>query len=202
MNAAALREVLALPFFKLLGYRPQTVSVETWDSEYRAGRWDYLDTLDNIGGLLTVFGYCQYLSPNSILDVGCGEGLLAKKLTALDYEKYLGIDISSEAVAKAVKLRGDARTRFSVSNALTFVAQTPFDVIVFNQSLYYMPDPVGAIRRYAGFLTSSGRMIVSMYDCGRTRAAWSLIADHIDVEDSITVVQGSARGTTKLVRPR
>ena len=202
MNSAAIKEVFAFPIFKLLGYRPQTVSVETWDREYRTGHWGYLDTLDNIGGLLTVFGYCQYLSPNSILDVGCGEGLLAKKLKALDYEKYLGIDISSEALAKAVKLRGDARTRFVVSDARTFAAQTPFDVIVFNQSLYYMPDPVGMIGRYAEFLTASGRMIVSMYDCGRSRAAWSLIADHVDVEDSITVVQGSARGTTKLVRPR
>jgi 2-polyprenyl-3-methyl-5-hydroxy-6-metoxy-1,4-benzoquinol methylase len=97
-------------------------------------------------------GYCQYLSPDTILDVGCGEGLLADKLTVLPYRQFVGVDISSTAITNAQRLLGDARTAFVAADAHDFVPETPFDIIIFNQCLYYMPDPVGMIRRYAAFL--------------------------------------------------
>ncbi len=202
MNAQAIKGILAVPFFRLAGYRPQRVTAETWDRQYRTGYWDHLDGIDNLGGQLSVFGYCQYLSPNAILDVGCGVGLLAKKLKVLQYRQYLGIDISSEAIVRANKLAADARTSFVICDAHNFATDARFDVIVFNQSLYYMTDPVGMIRRYAKLLAPSGRMIIAAYDAPRPRAAWLLIADHIEVEDSMTVIQRSGRTTTKLLRPR
>lgn len=202
MNALAIKKMLAFPVFKLIGYRPDKVSAETWDRQYRSGYWEYLDRLENIGGLLTVFGYCQFLEPNSILDVCCGEGLLAKKLKVLPYKELVGIDISSEAIAKAEQLRGDERTRFVVCDAQRFSPETLFDVIIFNQCLNYMPKPQDMIRQYAKFLNPTGRMIISLYDAGRTRAAWPLISSNVIVEDSITVVQSSGRTTTKLVRPK
>jgi SAM-dependent methyltransferase len=202
MNATAIKEALAFPLFKLIGYRPHRVSAETWDRQYRTGHWDFLSRLDNLGGLLTVFGYCQYLSPDTILDVGCGEGLLANKLKVLPYRQFVGVDISSAAIANAQRLLGDARTAFVAADAHDFVPETAFDVIIFNQCLYYMSDPVGMIRRYAKFLKPSGRIIVSLCDAGRSRAVWSLILDHLDVEDEITVIQSSGRTTTRIVRPR
>jgi len=202
MNATAIKQALAFPLFKLIGYRPHRVSTQTWDRQYRAGHWDFLGRLDNLGGLLTVFGYCQYLSPDAILDVGCGEGLLANKLKVLPYRQFVGVDISSAAIAKAQRLLGDARTSFVVGDAHEFVPEMAFDVIIFNQCLYYMPDPVGMIRRYAKFLKPSGRIIVSLCDAGRSRAVWSLILGHLDVEDEITVVQSSGRTTTRIGRLR
>jgi 2-polyprenyl-3-methyl-5-hydroxy-6-metoxy-1,4-benzoquinol methylase len=202
MNATTVKELLAFPLFRLTGYRPKRVSAETWDQQYRSGQWDYLNRLDNLGGLVTVFGYCQYLAPKTILDVGCGEGLLAAKLKVLPYQHFVGIDISSEATAKAEKFRGDTRTKFVVCDADKFLPDIRFDVIIFNQCLYYMPDPVSTMRHYARFLTSFGRMIVSLYDAARSRATWSLILGHVDVEDSMTVIQSTGRTTTKVVRPK
>ena len=202
MNASAIKEVLRIPYFRLFGYRPQQVSAETWDRQYRAGSWDYLDRIDNLGGQLTVFGYCQYLAPGSILDVGCGAGLLAKKLKVLPYRRFLGIDLSAEAITEAREAHGDARTTFIVADAEKFAPESSFDVIVFNQCLYYLSDPLDVIRRYGRFLDGSGRMIVSLYDCSRSRAVWSLIDDHVDVEDSMTVIQAGGRTTTKILRPR
>jgi SAM-dependent methyltransferase len=201
MNAAAIKEAIAFPLFKLIGYRAPNVSADTFDQQYRAGYWDSLRALDNLGGLVTVFGYCQYFAPQTILDVGCGVGLLAQKLKVLPYSRYLGIDVSPVAIGEAGKL-ADARTQFAVADAQAFMADSPFDMIVFNQCLYYMPDPLETIRHYGTFLTPDGRMIVSMYDGGRPRATWSLIRDHVVVEDSMTVIQSSGRTTTSVLRPK
>jgi SAM-dependent methyltransferase len=201
MNTMAIKEAIAFPLFKLIGYRAPRVSAATFDQQYRTGLWDSLGDLDNLGGLVTVFGYCQYFAPRTILDVGCGAGLLTQKLKVLPYERFLGIDISPVAIAEAQKLV-DARTQFAVADAQAFVADAPFDMIVFNQCLYYMSDPLATIRHYGSFLTSGGRMIVSMYDSGRSRAMWSLLRDHIAVEDFMTISQSSGRTTTKVLRPK
>lgn len=201
VRVTAFKEALKIPYFKLLGYRPHAVSAETWDDEYRAGLWDYLGHLDQLAGQLTVFGYCQHLAANSILDVGCGAGRLAEKLKVLSYASYLGVDISAEAISNADRVLGDARTKFAVADAEKFVPGALFDVIVFNQCLYYMPDPLGMVGRYAAFLPSSGRMIVSMSNSARSRKVWSLLENHVAIEDSITVVQAGGRTTTRLLRP-
>lgn len=200
MNAT-IRRLLGFPYFQLFGYKPDRVSLNTWDTQYRNGHWDYLSQTGNSGGLLTVFGYCQIMQPTTILDVGCGEGLLAEKLKVLSYEKFLGIDISSEAVAKARRVRGDYRTHFEVCAAQAFNSEQKFDIIIFNQCLYYMQDPVEIVKQYSRFLDPSGRMIVSLYHSGRNRMIWSLLSTEVIVEDVITVIQPSGRTTTKLIRP-
>ena len=72
----SLKEIISGPAFRLLGYRPQQVSVDAWDREYRSGEWKYLETIGSIAGQVSILGYVQFLKPQSILDVGCGAGLL------------------------------------------------------------------------------------------------------------------------------
>ena len=91
----SLKEIISGPAFKLLGYRPQQVSVDAWDREYRDGGWKYLETIGSIAGLAAILGYVQFLAPETILDVGCGAGLLASKLMVLPFRSYLGVDISA-----------------------------------------------------------------------------------------------------------
>jgi 2-polyprenyl-3-methyl-5-hydroxy-6-metoxy-1,4-benzoquinol methylase len=200
MNAT-IKRWLAFPYFQLFGYKPDRVSLNTWNNQYRSGYWDYLSQTGHSAGLLTVFGYCQIMRPTTILDVGCGEGLLAEKLKVLPYEKLLGIDISSEAVAMATRVRGDHRTSFKVCAAHDFDSEQKFDAIIFNQCLYYMEDPLGIVKQYSRFLNPDGRMIVSLYQSGRNRTIWSLLSTEVGVEDVITVIQCSGRTTTKLIRP-
>ncbi len=76
--------------------------------------------MDSLAGLVSILGYCQFLNPASILDAGCGEGLLAEKLKILPYKSYLGMDVSKEAIAIATKRLGDDRSRFTVADAWAF----------------------------------------------------------------------------------
>lgn len=196
-----VREVTKAVMFKLIGYRPQRVSVSSWDNEYRDGAWNYLETIGSLAGQVSILGYCQYLAPSSILDVGCGAGLLAAKLKVLPYKSYLGIDISSEAIEQAAKLQ-DERTQFAVADANQFEPKSTFDVIIFNQSMNYMPQPAARMAYYAKYLTPRGRLIVSLCNSARARAAWPLVTQDMHVEDSVTFMQSEGKGTTKVLLPR
>ncbi len=135
-----VRKIASYAVFQMIGFRPTPVSAQVWDREYKSGRWDYLGALDNLGGLASVLGYCQFLEPAAILDVGCGAGLLAKKLKVLPYKSYLGVDLSAEAIAQAAPV-ADARTAFAVAEAGDFHSDRQFDVVIFCQILNYIPDP-------------------------------------------------------------
>lgn len=197
-----LRRLAGAVLFPLIGYRPQQVDAGTWDREYRDGAWDYLSGIDSVAGLAAVMGYCQHLNPASILDAGCGEGLLAEKLRLLDYEYYLGIDLSQEAIARASQKLGSARTEFAVADLHRFESARRFDVIIFNQSLYYLSEPDVVVARYAAMLAPGGHFIISMADQPRTRALWPLAEKALRVQDMMDTRQGKGRVITKLLVPR
>ena len=196
-----LKEVISGPVFKLVGYRPQQVSADAWDREYRDGAWTYLETIGSLAGQVSILGYCQFLDPATILDVGCGAGLLVKKLKILPFKSYLGIDMSAEAIAQATPV-ADARTAFAVAEAGAFHSDRKFDVVIFNQCINYFPDPAATMAHYAKLLSPQGRIIVSLYDTARARAAWPLVERDLSVEDAMTYQQAEGRGTTKVLKPR
>jgi 2-polyprenyl-3-methyl-5-hydroxy-6-metoxy-1,4-benzoquinol methylase len=193
-----IRQLVAAVVFPVIGYRPKRIPAQTWDREYREGKWRFLREVENIGGTASILGYCEHLNPQAILDVGCGEGLLAKKLKLLPYSSYLGLDVSREAIAQAQHL-ADHRTRFVVAEADAFQWDGTFDVIVFNQILYYLPDPAATTVRYRGMLAPEGRIIVSIFDSPRTREAWRTVKRAHKVEDEMTITQGTSRTMTAVL---
>ena len=201
LDMERIKELARAIVFAVVGYRPQHVTPEMWDREYRGGQWEYLRKMDSIAGLISILGYCDFLKPASILDAGCGEGLLAEKLKLLPYKSYLGMDVSKEAIALATQNLGDARSRFVVADAWLFETPEGFDVIVFNQSLYYLTDPAGILKKYRALLNPGGRIIVSMVDNARTRAVWRLIDPVFGIEDAMTTTQGKGTVVTKVMRP-
>jgi SAM-dependent methyltransferase len=196
-----LKDVISGPVFRLMGYRPQRVSVAAWDSEYRGGDWDYLGSIGSIAGQTSILGYCQFLAPQTILDVGCGAGALASKLKILPYRSFLGIDISPEAIAQAERIR-DARTDFAIAEADAFHTDRTFDVIIFNQCLNYLPDPAATLAAYARLLAPNGRIIVSLFDTSRTRMIWKLLEREMRIEDWMRYGQSDGQGTTKVLLPK
>jgi 2-polyprenyl-3-methyl-5-hydroxy-6-metoxy-1,4-benzoquinol methylase len=196
-----LRQIISGPAFRILGYRPQQVTVAAWDREYREGCWRYLDSIGSLAGHASMLGYVQFLAPETILDVGCGAGVLAGKLKVLPFRSLLGIDISAEAIAQAAAMT-DARSSFAVCEADAFETDRMFDAILFNQIMNYLPDPRRTIAHYARFLSPRGHIIVSMAENPRALAAWPLITRDMAVVDSMTFEQAEGRGTTKVLAKR
>jgi 2-polyprenyl-3-methyl-5-hydroxy-6-metoxy-1,4-benzoquinol methylase len=142
-----------------------------WEDEYRSDGWRWLRDLSELGRYGVIAAYVRRLKPGgSVLDVGCGEGVLQEHLAGA-YSSYTGIDFSAEAVRRASERQGP-QTRFVVADATAFTTGERFDVVILNECLYLFDDPVGVALRYEAFLNPGGLMIVSMYGEAKPQRVW------------------------------
>lgn len=175
---------------RLLGRRS---AAEKWNAQYAAGRWTAFDRLDELAHYSVLAGYALHLKPGgALLDVGCGDGALRARLHPGAFSRYLGLDFG-EAIAKA-QHRADDKTEFAVGDMREFVPPTTFDTIVFNESLYYVTEPVAELARYSRWLAPGGVFLVSTHLKPNTESLWARIAESYDIIDHTTVV--NAHGTT------
>ena len=145
-------------------------SRESWDAQYRSGRWECLGRSDELARYSIIAGLlARYCPGGFVLDVGCGEGLLCDHFRPREDGGYLGIDLASAAIERAAP-RVDAYTRFAVADAESFVPDRPFDAVVLNECLYYFHDPLGQAGRYLGALAPDGILVVSMFRSWRAAA--------------------------------
>ena len=151
-------------------------SAQTWETQYAAGRWDFLAQLSELARFSVLVGYICHLKPGgSVLDAGCGQGALLSRLPGNAYSGYVGIDLSSSAISVARQHRVE-RSTFLVADCEEFCPQEHFDVIVFNEVLCCLRDPPRTVERYAGYLNPGGILLVSMCTAGRgsTTILWGL----------------------------
>lgn len=136
-----------------------------WDETYKRGEWDFLTGMGEAPRNALVSGLIHRLvGEGSILDVGCGEGPLLDFLD-LSRIRYSGLDLSPTAIdGAAMRARGH-EVRLSAISMLDFEPADDgrYDLIVFNESLYHVPEPVELFNRYTGFLKSGGFMLISHF---------------------------------------
>jgi 2-polyprenyl-3-methyl-5-hydroxy-6-metoxy-1,4-benzoquinol methylase len=165
-------------FLRLLPYNSLTVSPASWDTEYANGRWTYMRQRTQLVRYSIIAGYCHSFKPGaSILDIGCGEGILKEHLSPHLYTHYLGMDLSEQAISRAKALFEDDNHEFLVANMEQYEPDRSFDVIVFNECLYYASDPVSLVKKYERYLNDSGIFIISMYDILRSQILWTMLED-------------------------
>jgi len=93
-----------------------------------------------------------------ILDLGCGDGALTKKLAELGCE-IVGVDASAAQVEAARKLGLDAR----VANAEGLPFEEEFDAVFSNAVLHWIPNADAMIARVYRSLKPGGRFVA---ECG------------------------------------
>ena len=93
---------------------------EVWEAQYQNGMWDSLNGLGQVGRYSMIAGYLQHFKQGGILlDVGCGEGILQENLRSSSYSRYVGVDISGDAIKRASQ-RKDDRTSFVEADAISY----------------------------------------------------------------------------------
>ncbi len=170
-------------------YKNFEIKKEKWDDEYSRGRWDYLNDLDELSRYSIIIGYINHIKNNAeVLDVGCGKGVLLNKLREIGYKNYFGIDLSEAAIGVALDEYKDNKTNFEAISVEEFFPTQKFDVIVFNECLYYFEKPLEILKKYSKYLNENGRLIVSMYgDDESVINCWDMIDVNYE-EDSVAVI--------------
>ncbi|MFL6261005.1 MAG: class I SAM-dependent methyltransferase [Thermoanaerobaculia bacterium] len=124
---------------------------DVWDSEYRAGRWDYLASLEQAPRYAILAEWCRRLcAAPVILDVGCGEALLLEFLHRECYFRYYGIDFVPTAIERARSriVDGEREIVECISAEAFDVATVTPNLVIFNESLYCCAEPVRLLQRY------------------------------------------------------
>ena len=171
-----------------------------WEQQYEIGHWNFLHTLGELGRFSVVVGYLHELRPDSaVLDIGCGEGLLFKRMQPRGCSRYLGIDISAAAIDKA---RAVGTGPFICTDAEYFVPSDTYDVIIFNESLYYFLDPVATVVRYSSALRPDGILFVSTFlSSRRGRAILRALKGKFAVFDETSIEHAAQRWTCSVLAP-
>jgi len=180
----------------VLGDRSSYRSRAFWDNELAGSKSFYLDGTPYVAVRASVVGsLIRHGAPDarSLLDVGCGGGGLLRVFSNDGLEQYVGVDISEYAVKKAQEtLRKDVglpSTRFYASDLCAFSPDDGqhFDVIVFNEVLYYLDvdEAVGQVERYSKWLQPNGILCISMKDDPKCHAIYRGISRGFEHVNSI-----------------
>ena len=164
-----------------------------WNQEYDSGNWDYLGTTREFARYSVIAGYCRHLKPGArVLDVGCGAGVLARWLSGASISSYFGVDLSEVAIEQARKANLGA-AQFALADASTFTPSQQFDVIVFNEMLYYLDKPEEHVRRFARALAPDGLLIVSIFYHDDGIRAWNRLKTAFDELDRVRITHAQTR---------
>lgn len=99
-------------------------------------------------------------SASSILDLGCGEGVLARNIPKNIY--YQGVDIAASLIAYAKKNDHNPLHKYAVGNVTRPlpIAKKDFTHAVFILALQNISEPFLALKNAASYLKKGGKLLI------------------------------------------
>jgi SAM-dependent methyltransferase len=166
-----------------------------WDREFKIGRWDYIDHTRND----VIYDFLErYSKGGSILDLGCGSGNTGCEMDVNTYNDYTGVDISKEAIRKAIERSArnyrNRKNRYIVTDIWKYVAEKRFDLILFRESIHYTRE--GKIKilldKYSSSLKENGVFIVRMCDSDKYEYIVRIIEENFNIVEKNLVRDSKA----------
>lgn len=142
------------------------------------------------------------LADKTVLDIGCGGGILAESMAKKGAASVLGIDLADKSI-KVAKLHaleaGLKNLNYQSMAAEDLAAQQPaaFDVVTCMEMLEHVPDPASIVRAAAQALKPGGVAVFSTIN--RSAKAWGLAI--VAAEYLLRLVPRGTHHYDKLVRP-
>jgi 2-polyprenyl-3-methyl-5-hydroxy-6-metoxy-1,4-benzoquinol methylase len=169
-----------MPLIPLPGEWYRKILVRDSDKRYASGRWAYMKDSAESHRYSIIIGCCEYYKSGNrkILDIGCGEGILQKRVA---YSEYVGVDMNIEAIRLAKREEGE-NTKFILAPAEEYQPCDLYDVIIFNEALYYIKNPMEVLAKYRSFLANNGILIICMFQTNLARKIWKKIRETDMVE--------------------
>ena len=180
----------------VLPYRGLRWSADRWEDSFRAHHTDSFAGLDETARYGVLGSYLTWLGDGlSVLDVGCGAGVLRRHLPNDRIGRYLGVDPVPAAVDQASGLT-DPRTEFRLADPMTADLGL-FDVVICNEVLYFAADPFALVDRTESFLRPGGHLLVSMWRHPGDTVLWRHLDRRFELRDRVHV-----RNPTNRYAPR
>jgi ubiquinone/menaquinone biosynthesis C-methylase UbiE len=136
----------------------------------------------------------------SVLDVGCGTGVLTRMAARLPgVARVIGVDPAPTLLAKARQLSGDAPNitfQEADARALPF-ADATFDVVIFDSTLSHVPGPDEALAEAFRVSRQSGWLAVFDGDYATTTVA---LGDHDPLQTAVDMMMAHSVHDRWLVR--
>jgi len=141
----------------------EPIQVKTsWEQAYQQGHWDCLTSDAEYAHNLVVAGFVRrHAAPFCLLDVGCGSGAILRHLELSVVTHYTGVDLAQAALDRIEPKR--AQDRYICSSLEEFNPDDKWDVILFNEVLYYTCDPVAQLAKLEKCLHPDGFFVISMH---------------------------------------
>lgn len=197
--------ILVKSYFAPKGVVGPHMSQQQWDEEFANSKWAYLSKANQREHYDCIIDmYNQHGNNGSMLDIGCGVGLLYRYFmdtSALKDDQYFGIDISTVAINEAKETCKS--NNFSVVDYETHHINKKFDVVIFNETLYYFNHAGKTLQKCIDEnLTKQGVIIISMCDHERHDLIWELISKKYTVIDTRkSANEEGISWTIKVLRP-
>lgn len=134
---------------------------DQFDGDWRTGAWDYMGERSEMPRYALLAGLVAAAQKATVLDIGCGVGTLRRHLPDEAFGEYRGVDISEVAIERATAA-GFSRSTFAVADA-TRIPPEAADVVVLNEVVYLVDDPLGFIGRVSELVKPGGQLLVSIY---------------------------------------
>jgi 2-polyprenyl-3-methyl-5-hydroxy-6-metoxy-1,4-benzoquinol methylase len=128
-----------------------------FDQKFRNGAWNF-DVDVEVGLLLERYG-----RNGTVLIMGCGAAAGLGEVDAKTFSSVLGVDISTEALQRASR-HSAPNIKFQQCDMLKFKSSELYDLVVFSESLYYVPRfrRKSFLKKHSESLKPSGCFVVTV----------------------------------------
>lgn len=137
-----------------------------WNKQYKSGRWESLKSDLEAKRYHQILEYLKEFAPKnpSILDIGCGDGVLNRRMGNFEFRSFVGVDFSDISIQKA-KEQNFPKAEFIAEDAIKYHPNQDFDAVVFNEAFYYIPDSekTRVLNLMLDHLTDDGIVISSIF---------------------------------------
>ena len=123
----------------------------------------------------------------TVLDVGCGTGMLVRGIAAGGAARVIGLDYADPAIQEAKTIAYPANVEFVNADIMNWTPPMRFDVIVTLGTMEHLDEPAQFLRRMTEFLVDDGTIVIACPHFLNPRGyVWIALATLLDVPMSLS----------------